>query len=89
MTYSNQCIRNHLYACPFLPAKINDNWANSAPFVGLGEEKRKEKVVWAAYGRDDLAAVCLHFHQSRLLNSNNLSNLPFDLFAENTALLEL
>ena len=36
-----------------------------------GWEKRKEKkkIVWAAYGRDDLAAVCLHFDQSKFVKS--------------------
>ena len=44
---------------------------------------------WCMYDHDVPTVVCLHFDQSRNLNSNNLSNLPFDLFAENTALLEL
>ena len=44
---------------------------------------------WCMYDRDPPTAACLHFDQSRFLDSNNLSNLPFDLFAEITALSQL
>ena len=44
---------------------------------------------WCMYDHDAPTVVCLNFDQSRILDSNNLSNLPFDLFAENTALSQL
>ena len=54
------------------------------------KETRKKKIEYRQFtGRGALAAVCLHSDQSRFLNLNNLSNLPFDLFAENTALVDL
>ena len=59
--------------------------------TGREEKKRKKhiKEYRQFTGRGVLATVCLHFIKSRFLSFNSLSDLPFDLFAENTALTEL